>query len=137
MSFVEWDNRYSVGIKEIDDQHKKLLSLANRLFEACTQGKDVANKEFKDAIKEAVDYVKTHFSYEEAMLVRYNYDDIKQHKLEHEDFVKKILLDVKNFETGKLFVPNNFVRFLRDWTLQHIAISDKKYEAFLRANGTI
>ncbi|HOV15815.1 MAG TPA: hemerythrin, partial [Spirochaetota bacterium] len=59
----------------------------------------------------------------------------KQHKLAHEEFIKKILEEVKNFETGKQFVPNHFVRFLRDWTLEHIAIEDKKYETFLKSNG--
>lgn len=135
MSFVEWDVKYSVGIKEIDEQHKRLLEITNNLFNACTQGKDVANAEFKDAIKDAVNYVKTHFAFEEDLLTKNNYPELKRHKLEHEAFVKKILEEAKNFETGKQFVPNNFVRFLRDWTLEHIAVSDKKYALFFKSNG--
>ncbi len=135
MNFVEWDVKYSVGIKEIDEQHKKLLEMTNNLFNACTQGKDVANNEFKDAIKDAVNYVKTHFAFEEGLLTKNNYPELKQHKLEHETFVKKILEEAKNFETGKQFVPNHFVRFLRDWTLEHIAVSDKKYALFFKSNG--
>jgi len=137
MNFVEWDNKYSVGIKEIDEQHKKLLDLTNRLYNACTQGKDIAENEFKDVIKEAVNYVKIHFKYEEDIFNKYNYPETKQHKLEHENFIKKILEEVKNFESGKQFVPNNFVRFLRDWTLEHIAISDKKYSLFFKSNNIV
>ncbi|HOJ65345.1 MAG TPA: bacteriohemerythrin [Spirochaetota bacterium] len=135
MDFVEWDQKYSVNIKEIDNQHKKLINLANELFKACLIGKEFAEKEFKNVIKEAVDYVKVHFKFEEELLFKYNYPEFKQHKQEHEDFVRKILEDVKNFESGKNFVPNNFARFLRDWTLQHIAVSDKKYSAFLKSKG--
>ncbi len=83
----------------------------------------------------AVNYVKTHFAFEEGLLTKNNYPELKQHKLEHETFVKKILEEAKNFETGKQFVPNHFVRFLRDWTLEHIAVSDKKYALFFKSNG--
>jgi len=29
-----WNNRLSVGVKVIDDEHKRLLSLANDLYDA-------------------------------------------------------------------------------------------------------
>ena len=135
MSFVQWEDKYSVHIKSIDEQHKKLISLANDLYYACTQDKDTANEEFKKVIKEAVDYVKVHFVFEEELLKKYDYPEFKQHKMEHEEFIKKILEDVKNYETGKNFIPNKFARFLREWTLEHIAITDKKYEKFLKSKG--
>jgi len=135
MNLIEWESKYCLKIKEIDEQHKKLINLANKLFNACTQGKDIAEEEFKNAIKEAVDYAKSHFKFEEELLSKYNYPEINEHRKEHEDFIKKIILEIKNFETGKKFVPNSFARFLRDWTLEHIAISDKKFSFFLKSKG--
>ena len=137
---VEWDDRYSVGIPFIDDQHKELLNQTNALYVECLNGKDAAQAHFEGAILSAVDYVKFHFSAEEKMLERVDFPEIAEHKREHEAFVKKVLEEVKNFETGKQFVPNNFVRFLKAWILTHIAVSDKRYSAYifeLKKQGTL
>jgi hemerythrin len=82
-------------------------------------------------IHEAVDYVRYHFTTEERLLRRIGYPDFAAHKKQHEDFVKKIIEEVRLFNDGKRFVPNNFVRFLRDWVLAHIAVSDKLYAKYL------
>jgi hemerythrin len=129
--FVEWDCRYSVAIPLIDDQHKHLIDLTNNLYACCIEGEEDVQACFRDAIRGAVDYVKYHFAAEEKILENIRYPGFAVHKKEHESFVKKILEDVKNFEEGKKFVPNIFVRYLRDWILAHIAVEDKKYADFI------
>jgi hemerythrin len=129
--FVEWDDRYSVGIPAIDNQHKELLNITNNLYNACLKGEDEARAYFREVIRAAFDYVRFHFSAEEKIMFRVHYPDFAAHKQEHEVFVKKILADVVTFEQGKTFVPNAFVRFLRDWVLAHIAVSDKKYSEYI------
>ncbi|MDR3161296.1 MAG: bacteriohemerythrin [Spirochaetaceae bacterium] len=128
---VEWDDRYLVGIPLVDDQHKELIRLTNTLYESCLQGDEAARASFKEAIRATVEYVKFHFGAEEQILKNVNYPGFAIHKKEHEEFVKQVLEEVKNFEEGKKFVPNLFVRFLRDWTLTHIAVSDKKYAEYI------
>ena len=58
----EWIDNYSVHIKEIDDQHKKLISLINQLEESANTGnfKDTVN----NALEELMEYVHTHFETE-------------------------------------------------------------------------
>ncbi|MDR0525304.1 MAG: bacteriohemerythrin [Spirochaetaceae bacterium] len=129
--FIAWEDRYALGIPAVDEQHQELLNLTNELYEACRLGDEAAGKLFKDTIRRTVDYVKKHFSAEEQILERIAYPELASHKLEHEAFVKKVLEEVKNFEGGKTFVPNQFVRFLRDWILAHIAVSDKKYAEYI------
>jgi hemerythrin len=128
---VEWDTRYKIGIPVIDEQHKQLIDMTNRLYTACLGGNSAATVYFKRAVREAVDYVRFHFSTEEKILERINYPGITAHKKEHEDFIREILRQVQAFEQGKKFVPNLFVRFLRDWVLTHIAMSDKAYAEYL------
>ncbi|MDR1400561.1 MAG: bacteriohemerythrin [Treponema sp.] len=127
--FVTWEDRYALGIPFIDAQHKELVRLTNELFLSCKTGS--ANEIFRETIKAAVKYVAEHFSAEEAMLERIKYPEFAEHKKEHEVFVQKVLEDVHNFEAGRSFVPNIFVRFLKDWILTHIAMSDKKYANYI------
>jgi hemerythrin len=128
---VEWDDRYLVGIPLVDDQHKELIRLTNDLYLSCLQGDEAARASFKEAIRATVEYVKFHFGAEEQILKNVNYPEFATHKKQHEEFVKQVLEEVKNFEEGKKFVPNMFVRFLRDWTLTHIAVSDKQYAEYI------
>lgn len=62
-----------------------------------------------------------------------NYPDIEAHKKEHRDFIAKVLEYLKDFGDSKRFASFNFVRFLRDWILAHIAVCDKKFAPCLTA----
>ncbi|MDR2394598.1 MAG: bacteriohemerythrin [Treponema sp.] len=128
---VEWDDRYLVSIPRIDEQHKKLITMTNTLYQGCLEGDAKARIYFMQAIHGTVDYVKYHFSAEEKILESINYPDIGDHKREHEGFIRHIFEEVKSFESGKKFVPNDFVRYLKDWILAHIALTDKKYAQYI------
>jgi hemerythrin len=129
---VEWDDKYSVGIPLIDGQHKELIENTNRLYQGCLAGTDEERKVFfMEAVKSVVDYVKYHFSAEERMLENVKYPELSGHRKQHESFVKQLLDDVQGFKGGQKFAPNNFVRFLRDWILSHIAVEDIKYSRYI------
>ncbi|MDR3168088.1 MAG: bacteriohemerythrin [Treponema sp.] len=128
---VEWEDRYSVGIPFIDDQHKKLVELTNDLYKGCLLGGGEARDYFMKVIRGVVDYVKYHFAAEEKILEKVKYPGLAEHKKEHEGFIKQVVGDVKNFQEGKQFVPNVFVRYLKDWILTHIAVQDKQYADFI------
>ena len=123
---VAWQNFYSIGIGLVDEQHKDLINLTNKLFESCLAGKDKTRKAFIDTVHEAVDYTAYHFSTEEKLMKRVNYPEFQHHKREHQEFVLEVVAKVEEFNSGKLFAPLGFVYFLRDWVLHHIAVSDKK-----------
>lgn len=131
-SFVEWSDQYILGVSLMDKQHKELVRLTNDLFEACLEGKEEADKNFQEAVRRAVDYVKTHFHDEEELQRDVNYPNFSVHKIDHERFIAAILEYVKAYQTGQKFVPNQFVRYLRDWLLEHIAISDKEFARYYK-----
>ena len=128
---VRWQTSYSVGIKLVDDQHKELIGLTNKLFASCMAGMERSKNTFLDVIHEAVDYVAYHFGTEEKIMERVNYPDFLTHKKEHEFFVREVFDKVEDFKNGKLLTPLQFVYFLRDWVLNHIAVSDKKMGVYL------
>jgi hemerythrin len=121
--FVTWEPRYDTGIPSVDLQHKKLIEFTNALFEACREGR--ADAGFKSVVKNAVEYVKFHFTDEEEMMKSKGYEEFPSHKAEHDAFTRQVLGQVSDYMEGRPFVANNFVRFLRDWLLSHIAVTDK------------
>jgi hemerythrin len=129
--FIKWDDRFSVGIKVIDDQHKELARLTNELYQGCLGGDETAREYFMSIIRATVEYTKYHFSAEEEIMSKVQYPVIGEHKKAHESFIKKILNDVQDFQDGKKFVPINFVRYLRDWILSHIAVMDKQFGFYI------
>jgi hemerythrin len=128
---VKWSPSLSIGIKLVDEQHQGLIRLTNELFLSCLKGGDIANIRFLKTIRETVQYVQFHFATEEAIQRRINYPDYAAHKKEHESFVKEVLFTVAEFNSGKKFLPNKFVMYLRDWVLSHIAVSDKKLGEYI------
>jgi hemerythrin len=130
---VVWDEKYATGIELIDSQHKELFSLTNELFRACL-GEDEELKEvFKETMERMVDYVRFHFGAEQELLQRIKYPGYPEHKKQHDILVRDILEAVQGYKEGKKFVPNQFVRTMRDWILSHIALSDKQYAVFISA----
>ena len=131
-NIVLWQASYSVGIKVVDEQHMELVRLTNKLFTSCMAGNEQSKSAFLDIIHEIVDYVGYHFGTEEKIMERVNYPDHAHHKQEHTNFVREVFQKVEEFNSGKILAPLNFVYYLRDWVLQHIAVSDKKFGAYLQ-----
>lgn len=129
MEIVKWTDEYSVGITEIDNQHKGLVILINELFVLMTEGK--AKDNLNEIFEHLTDYTKKHFLTEETMLFKYAYPESEQHKVEHSKFIKKLNSLKSNFNKGKITISLEILNFLKDWLLNHIKISDKKYSVHI------
>jgi len=129
MPLVSWSDEYSVCIREIDDQHKKLFDLINELHEAmkAAKGKTVLGK----VIKELVSYTEFHFSTEEILLKNCNYPNFHQHKQQHDEFTKKVKEFEQKYLNGTVLLSQEIVSFLKDWLINHIKETDKQYSLFI------
>jgi hemerythrin len=133
---VTWSATFSVGIKPIDDQHKELLKLTNDLFNHCVGDNESERKYFKQAIGKALDYVKVHFSTEEKLMAATKFGGYGEHKREHDAFVLTVVEQVRSFNEGKPFALLTFTKFLKNWILTHIAVSDKQYSEHFKKIAT-
>ncbi len=129
MAFFTWDEKYSVGIKMIDSQHKQLFELISRFYEAICQKE--AKRGMSEALQGLVDYTKTHFMTEEAYMLKYDYPLYKGHKLEHDIFIEKVAGFQTRFQEGRLLIPAELANFFRDWLSKHILVKDQDYAPFL------
>ena len=128
MALFEWTNSLSVGINEIDGQHKGLLLIINELFEQMKLGK--GKDSLETSFEHLTEYTKKHFFEEEKMLIKYLYPDYDQHKLEHKKFVDQLKEWKKELTDGNNKFSAEVLTFLRKWLVDHINATDKKYSEF-------
>lgn len=133
MAFFVWDNKYSVGVREIDNQHKILVDMLNELYEAMQSGK--GNEILTGIILKLINYTKTHFATEERYFEKFSYPDTLSHKKEHEKFTEKVLAFKNDFNAGRVSLSVSITSFLKDWLVSHIQGIDKKYGPFFNSKG--
>ena len=133
--FFAWSDAMSVGIAEIDDQHKMLVDILNRLFHAVVQRE--SHEITIEILDTLVDYTKTHFGLEEKLLQDAGYDpaEFVAHQREHHAFIEKISSAAnKHLVEGKS-VSFEIINFLKHWLQDHILVTDKKYATALQGSG--
>lgn len=131
--FVRWKDSYSVGIKTLDEDHKKLLSLINNLHSAVHY---YTGEEFeRAALNELIDYTKFHFAKEEELMKKHEFPEYESHKREHEQMAAKAQKMVERYENDALGAMEEISTFLRDWLINHINDTDQKYSDFLISKG--
>ncbi|MCB9481589.1 MAG: bacteriohemerythrin [Desulfobacteraceae bacterium] len=126
---IKWNNDFVLGIEEIDGQHKKLVSMVNRLDSARKLKK--SRDDIAKILSDLADYTFYHFSREESLFEKYNYSDKENHKRIHKNLVSKVI-DFKNsFESGNADLTSDLMAFLEDWLRNHIMKTDRAYASFL------
>ena len=133
MAFFTWNDKYSVGVTELDLQHKQLIKILNELFDGMSAGK--TNEILGKILAQLIAYTKTHFATEEKYMQVYGYPAIAEHKKEHESFANKVVAFQKDFSAGKLSLSLEVSTFLKNWLVQHISVNDKKYGPFFNSKG--
>ncbi len=133
MSLLSWDDELSVEVKEIDDQHKKLIEQLNKLNEAMREGK--GKEVAEDILSELVKYTDYHFRTEEKYMKRFDYDGYGEHKRAHENFVEEVTEFQEKFEEGSVGLTVKMMNFLKNWVTEHIDGLDQKYVECFKENN--
>lgn len=126
---LAWKPEYSVGIDNIDNDHKKLLELIRRLFKAIrTVG---SQEEAVKILEELANYTNTHFKREEELLAGHDFPDLENHKKEHEVMINKVREFQSKFSQNETKVSQEILGYLQEWLVNHIMVTDKQYVPFL------
>jgi hemerythrin-like metal-binding protein len=128
---LKWQDEYSVGIKEIDNQHMSLLMIINKLMSE--QEDEFKAKQFSETIPSLIHYAYTHFATEERYMAQANFPDQQNHILEHIDFIMKVLSLAMKAEDGSREHRLELLRFLKTWFSLHVLGIDRQYIPYLTA----
>lgn len=133
MEIINWKNEFSVGVKEMDEQHKKLLGMINRLIEeqhTLTDPRTIA-----DLLTEMTDYAQVHFRAEEFLMAEYGYEQISAQKKQHQDFIDKTISFYSASDIGPNVLSMALLDYLGTWLVGHILQEDMKYKNFFKSKG--
>lgn len=136
---MQWTEDLSVGVEEIDNQHKELFRRINSLVDAIKKAE--CKLVIDGVIKFLEEYAIIHFTEEEGYMVRHGYPEYPQHKAQHAIYLKA-LADVKEqaaqprIQGGSYELSVTTNQVVVDWIIAHIAKVDKKLGEFLRARGS-
>ncbi len=128
---IEWDETFSVGNNNIDEQHQKLISIINDF-----QKKIVANPEkeveiLQETLDHLFDYVQYHFDLEEDLLSGIHYSHLESHIAQHQE-IRDHLQNMKiRFINKQMVLTLEMVIFLQEWLVEHILGTDMKYKGLL------
>lgn len=121
---VEWSDSYLLGIPEIDNQHKKLLKVANDLFDAVTGSPGDFKLNFSKTLKSLTDYTVYHFSSEEKFMRGFGYTGTDAHKMAHDGFVSEVSAQIKALGAASPAAGLRFYKYIASWVVTHIAKAD-------------
>ncbi len=121
-----WNKNFEIGNPQIDEEHKVLVRLLNKLANTLIMDQPV---EINDAFAELAQYADHHFEAEEIIWSEYFHDDswFSSHQLRHSSFLPKVV-ELREQEANKPLqeVIEDIVRFLIRWLAFHIIDDDKR-----------
>lgn len=130
-SCIEWNEKFSVGVKRMDDEHKVLVGIINKAYDS-SELMDAADATFV-LLRDMNDYAEKHFATEEEYMRRYGYQPHEPHIQEHALFRKRVAEALARGRNGA--DPYKVFQFLRDWFYNHTMKDDKALGAFLQTRG--
>ncbi len=130
---IKWNDKYSVNVSLIDEQHKKLFELINKanIVEKFNNNP----KEVLAILDQMTEYALKHFETEEHYMKKFDFPGYETHRSEHIDFTNTTI-DYKNKAVGDNYqITNEILEFLIQWLVNHIQVTDKGYIDCFKKNG--
>src|SRR5512142_402549 len=128
-----WDERFSVGILALDEQHKELMAMINQLIDH--EEADTGSEHIAEILDRMTRYAEYHFHTEEQLLTEYSYPENPSHEKEHTRFKTQIARFCMDAIHRNKDLRNEILFYLRNWLKNHILKSDMKYKSFFQEKG--
>jgi len=126
---IVWGDILSVEVDEIDEDHRKLVSIFNILNHAVTEGE---SPDYLAAVlEELINCTVWHFSHEERLMLKYGYEGIEEHRAEHRELIKSAKKMQQEILQADKPVADEDIEFLEHWLTEHILTADMRLGSYL------
>lgn len=130
---IEWSDGLSVGIPEIDADHKRFIFLVNELNRSIVGRRDV--DDIKKGLLAIVDDAMQHFAHEERLFREWKYPDVDDHASKHMWIIKMLQTFIRTVDTkASLTEWIEIGLAIKQTLIAHILIDDMKYAKYYRKN---
>lgn len=135
MPLMRWKDDYSVGVKKIDDEHKELIGMINKIYDSIENMREA--ELLPELVADMRKYAMHHFASEEMLMKHYQYPEFEAHRKMHNDFMVFAASADSALASGTKspLNPNNVFKYLANWLLEHILKTDKELGVFLNEKG--
>jgi len=128
---LAWTENLSVKIKELDDDHKKLVKVINELHHAILDAGgsgEVEAVEIEIALHRLENYAGQHFDREEKILAAAAHADLEFQRQAHRDMVRTIAeMNMRFRESTDTRHASELMNFIYDWLTNHVYLSDRRW----------
>ncbi len=112
-----WQDILQLGDERVDNEHRSVFNLANRLLDDATQAERLRD------IEQLLQQVREHFDAEEELMRLFDYRHTDEHSREHRTMIKH-LEEMKRVVSQHAWTPLFIETFMNIWS-QHIIDADK------------
>jgi hemerythrin-like metal-binding protein len=129
-TMFQWSNAYAVGVRQIDEEHRRLFALADSLHQAMLEGQGKAV--LRDILADLVAYTCYHFTHEEQLMRRIRYPDYQPHRAQHVELRSKVQAMQDRAASGEITMTIEVMQFLVEWLKTHIPTSDCRVALYIK-----
>jgi len=130
---IQWDDKYSVGISIIDDEHKNLIDIINMAIVSKKQNYN--SEKAKELLNEMVEYKNKQFTIEDTGMLKFNFSEYQLHRNELLNFMDSTIESYKDLAMDNYSFINETLEFSKKWFVNHIQETDKKYINSINESG--
>lgn len=125
-----WTDAMSCGNEFIDADHRNIFDIANRLHAAKLQSDE--KHTLRAILAELVEYIRCHFSREEAFMQAINYPERDAHEFEHSLLMLRVRILHHQFAEGNQRSYDEVSEFVQKWIRYHIMNTDMARARYTR-----
>lgn len=130
MTFMPWKDAYLTGIPQVDEEHRAIFALLDRLHRSIEDGS--ARVVGGEILAELTAYAEQHFALEEGMMQAVDYAGLADHRRQHHEARSAIHQFRNDHLDGRKVLGRDVAEFLKDWLDRHILGTDLQYVPFVR-----
>lgn len=133
MNLIDWRDSFSLGLPEVDFEHKQMIGDINRLHGDL--GADATPSEVASSLGEILSAITAHFALEEKSMVSMGYPSHSIHKSDHERLIDRLLDILDEVCAEGRYDAATLSTAMSDWFVDHFRTHDAELHRWMLVHG--